>query len=43
MLFADLFLMSVIGIVLFVMVEAAEALLLPWHASRRAGMPLTTS
>jgi NitT/TauT family transport system permease protein len=43
MLFADLFLMSAIGIALFVVVEAAEALLIPWHASRRAGTPLTTS
>ena len=43
MLFADLFLMSMIGIVLFALVEAAEALLIPWHASRRAGAPLTTS
>ena len=43
MLFADLFLMSAIGIVLFVVVEAAEALLIPWHASRRPAMPLTTA
>jgi NitT/TauT family transport system permease protein len=35
--------MSAIGIALFVVVEAAEALLIPWHASRRAGTPLTTS
>lgn len=43
MLFADLFLMSIIGIVLFILIEMAEALLIPWHASRRAGTPLTTS
>ncbi|SCF45840.1 ABC transporter permease [Micromonospora mirobrigensis] len=43
LLFADLILMSTIGIVLFVLVEIAEALLIPWHASRRAGVPLTTS
>jgi len=43
LLFADLFLMSLIGIVLFVLIELAEALLIPWHASRRAGAPLTTS
>jgi NitT/TauT family transport system permease protein len=42
LLFADLILMSIIGIVLFVVIEAAEALLIPWHASRRAGIPLTT-
>jgi NitT/TauT family transport system permease protein len=27
--------MSLIGVVLFVLVEIAEKLLLPWHASRR--------
>ncbi|MEV4756607.1 ABC transporter permease [Micromonospora sp. NPDC049559] len=43
LLFADLFLMSLIGILLFVLVEAAEALLIGWHASRRASTPLTTS
>ncbi|WP_084752954.1 ABC transporter permease [Micromonospora avicenniae] len=43
LLFADLFLMSLIGIVLFAVVEVAEALLIPWHASRRGGVPLTTS
>jgi NitT/TauT family transport system permease protein len=43
LLFADLILMSIIGIVLFVLIEVAEALLIPWHASRRAGAPLTTS
>jgi NitT/TauT family transport system permease protein len=35
--------MSALGVVLFVLVEAAEALLIPWHASRRQGIPLTTS
>jgi NitT/TauT family transport system permease protein len=43
MLFADLLLMSAIGILLFVAVEVAEALLIPWHASRRADVSLTTS
>ncbi|RKN36649.1 ABC transporter permease [Micromonospora musae] len=43
LLFADLFLMSLIGIVLFAVVEIAEALLIPWHASRRGGVPLATS
>ncbi|MGC4853172.1 ABC transporter permease [Micromonospora sp. DT4] len=43
LLFADLILMSAIGIVLFVLVEIAEALLIPWHASRRVGVSLTTS
>jgi NitT/TauT family transport system permease protein len=41
MLFAGLLVMSVIGIVLFVIVEFAEKLLLPWHASRR-GEAVTT-
>ncbi|MFI6938207.1 ABC transporter permease [Streptomyces sp. NPDC050418] len=35
MLFAGLLVMSLIGVVLFVVVEIAEKLLLPWHASRR--------
>ncbi|MFC7303625.1 ABC transporter permease [Streptomyces monticola] len=35
MLFAGLLVMSLIGVVLFVLVEIAEHLLLPWHASRR--------
>ncbi|TDE14017.1 ABC transporter permease [Jiangella asiatica] len=43
LLFADLILMSALGVVLFILVEAAEALLIPWHASRRQGVPLTTS
>jgi NitT/TauT family transport system permease protein len=43
LLFAALILMSLIGILLFVVVEAAEALLIPWHASRRSATPLTTS
>jgi NitT/TauT family transport system permease protein len=42
-LFAALILMSIIGIVLFVLIEIAEALLIPWHASRRTQAPLTTS
>ncbi|WP_407783092.1 ABC transporter permease [Actinophytocola sp.] len=43
LLFAALILMSLIGILLFVAVEVLEALLIPWHASRRAATPLTTS
>jgi NitT/TauT family transport system permease protein len=43
LLFADLFLMSAIGIALFILVELAEGLLIPWHASRREGMAFTTS
>ncbi|MER6979480.1 ABC transporter permease, partial [Streptomyces carpinensis] len=35
MLFAGLLVMSLIGVVLFVIVEITEKLLLPWHASRR--------
>lgn len=42
MLFAGLLVMSVIGIVLFVAVELAEKLLLPWHASRRGEAVTTT-
>jgi NitT/TauT family transport system permease protein len=43
LLFAALILMSLIGILLFVAVEVLEALLIPWHASRRSATPLTTS
>ncbi|WP_405682946.1 ABC transporter permease [Streptomyces sp. NBC_00057] len=42
MLFAGLFVMSLIGVVLFVAVEIAEMLLLPWHASRRDTSATTT-
>jgi NitT/TauT family transport system permease protein len=44
LLFADLILMSALGIALFVLVEIAEALLIPWHPSRRRlGPMLATS
>ncbi|WP_395103442.1 ABC transporter permease [Actinomadura sp. SCN-SB] len=42
MLFAGLLVMSLIGVVLFVLVELAEHLLLPWHASRRGDSVTTT-
>jgi NitT/TauT family transport system permease protein len=42
MLFAGLLVMSLIGVVLFVAVEIAEKLLLPWHASRRGDAVTTT-
>jgi NitT/TauT family transport system permease protein len=42
MLFAGLLVMSLIGVVLFVLVEFAERLLLPWHASRRGTGATTT-
>ncbi|MEU6016590.1 ABC transporter permease [Streptomyces sp. NPDC047515] len=42
MLFAGLLVMSLIGVVLFVAVEIAETLLLPWHASRRETSATTT-
>ncbi|MFD4475467.1 ABC transporter permease [Streptomyces sp. NPDC058471] len=42
MLFAGLLVMSLIGVVLFVLVEIAEKLLLPWHASRRDAAATTT-
>lgn len=40
LLFADLILMSLIGVVLFVLVEVLERLLIPWHASRRGNLVL---
>lgn len=43
LLFAALILMSLIGILLFVVVEVLESVLIPWHASRRSATPLTTS
>ncbi|GAA4225925.1 ABC transporter permease [Streptosporangium album] len=42
MLFAGLLVMSLIGVVLFVLVEIAERLMLPWHASRRGEAVTTT-
>ncbi|MBG6093770.1 ABC transporter permease [Actinomadura viridis] len=42
MLFAGLLVMSLIGVVLFVLVELAEQFLLPWHASRRGDAVTTT-
>ena len=35
MLFAALIIMSILGIVLFAIIEIAEKLLIPWHSSRR--------
>ncbi|MEV5683957.1 ABC transporter permease [Streptomyces sp. NPDC052164] len=42
MLFAGLLVMSLIGVVLFVVVEIAEKLLLPWHAGRRDSSATTS-
>ncbi|SEF62912.1 NitT/TauT family transport system permease protein [Thermomonospora echinospora] len=42
MLFAGLLIMSLLGVVLFALVELAEKVLLPWHASRRADSVTTT-
>ncbi|MGB3772165.1 MAG: ABC transporter permease [Rhodococcus sp. (in: high G+C Gram-positive bacteria)] len=36
MLFAALIIMSLLGILLFLVIEIAEKLLIPWHASRRS-------
>ncbi|WP_235997246.1 ABC transporter permease [Nocardiopsis coralli] len=36
MLFAALFIMSLLGIVLFALIQIAEYFLIPWHASRRS-------
>ncbi|GAB3473337.1 ABC transporter permease [Nocardiopsis coralliicola] len=41
MLFAGLLVMSAIGVALFVIVEIAERLLLPWHTSHRDGAVTT--
>lgn len=42
LLFADLILMSLIGVVLFVLVEVLERLLIPWHSSRRGNLVLAS-
>lgn len=41
MLFAGLIVMSVVGVLLFALLDLAERLMLPWHASRR-GSAVTT-
>ncbi|AOS63419.1 ABC transporter permease [Actinoalloteichus hymeniacidonis] len=41
-LFAGLLVMSLLGVLLFVLVEVAEYFLLPWHASRRSTASATT-
>ncbi|EHR60198.1 ABC-type nitrate/sulfonate/bicarbonate transport system, permease component [Saccharomonospora cyanea NA-134] len=41
-LFAGLLIMSVLGVLLFALVEWLEHLVLPWHASRRADTVTTT-
>ncbi|MCD2441342.1 ABC transporter permease [Agromyces sp. SYSU K20354] len=40
LLFAVLILMSIIGIVLFLLVELLERIVIPWHASRRNNLVL---
>ena len=42
MLFAGLIVMSVLGVALFAVIEVAERILLPWHASRRSQGSVTT-
>jgi NitT/TauT family transport system permease protein len=43
MLFAALVVMSLLGIVLFLIIEIAERLLIGWHPSRRAATAATTA
>lgn len=43
MLFAALIIMSMLGIVLFAIIEVAEKLLIPWHASRRTSNSASTA
>ncbi|MEU7476190.1 ABC transporter permease [Lentzea sp. NPDC042327] len=42
MLFAGLIVMSVVGVLLFALLDLAERLVLPWHASRRGSTVTTT-
>lgn len=41
LLFAGLIIMSLIGVLFFATIEVAEALLMPWHASRRRKVEAT--
>lgn len=43
MLFAALIIMSLLGIVLFAIIEIAEKLLIPWHSSRRTTNSASTA
>jgi NitT/TauT family transport system permease protein len=43
MLFAALIIMSALGIALFAIIEIAEKLLIPWHASRRGAASATSA
>jgi NitT/TauT family transport system permease protein len=43
LLFAGLIIMSLIGIVMFAVIEVLEKLLLPWHASQRGSVSATTT
>lgn len=43
MLFAALIIMSLLGIILFMIIELAEKLLIPWHASRRSTASVSAS
>ncbi|GLZ33748.1 ABC transporter permease [Lentzea sp. NBRC 105346] len=42
MLFAGLIVMSLVGVLLFVLLELAERFMLPWHVSRRTSAVTTT-
>lgn len=42
MLFAGLIIMSALGVALFAVIEFAERMLLPWHASRRNNTAINT-
>lgn len=42
MLFAGLIVMSVLGVALFAIIEVADRILLPWHASRRSQGSVTS-
>jgi NitT/TauT family transport system permease protein len=43
LLFAGIFALVIIGVVLFLLMEAAERLALPWHISQRASSQSLTS
>ena len=41
LMFAALVVLSMIGVILFVLVDVAERLMIPWHASHRVDLSAT--
>jgi NitT/TauT family transport system permease protein len=43
LMFAALFVLSMMGVILFGLVDLAEKLMIPWHQSRRADVMTVTA